>query len=323
VKEHIYINDEVLVKYLLQEASSAEAAAIAEWIEETPENARYFEQFRLLWDRSKELAPRLDADPETAWQRLQLRLQQQPETKAALPRRRIALSFARIAAALVVLLAGAGIYYMLADRSISLEATTAAASYTLPDGSMVTLNRHATLSYQSKNFGQKERHVRLDGEAFFQISPNKEKPFIIDADDASIRVVGTSFNVKTSPDKTEVIVETGIVRLSKQQASTELRAHEKGLVLKNSVSPIREQSVDSLHNYYRTKTFICRNTPLSRLTEVLSEAYEVKIVPANKSIGGLPLTATFRQDSLEHILDVVCATLNLRAERNGAYIILK
>jgi len=315
------MNDDVLVKYLLGEASATESQAVQEWLTARPENAQYFRQFHLLWEQSKQLEPKLDADPDVAWERLQERIRQQSTTIAAVRVKRVPLRFMRAAAALLILMLGAGIYYFAAERSIEIEASTQAVLYTLPDGSAVTLNRNARLVYP-RRFGANERHVRLEGEAFFNISPDKHKPFMIDANNASIRVVGTSFNVKTNPGKTEVIVETGIVRLSGKNASTELHPNEKG-TLQGNATPVREQNADALHNYYRTRTFVCRNTSLERLSEVLSEAYDVHIIPASKAIGALPLTATFRQDSLDHILGIVCATLNLQEVRNGNNIILK
>ena len=86
---------------------------------------------------------------------------------------------------------------------------------TLPDGSNIYLNRNTILSYQ-KNFGRDDRNVTLSGEAFFDIAPDTEKPFIVDAGKASVKVVGTSFNVITNnhDSAVEVFVKTGKVMLS-------------------------------------------------------------------------------------------------------------
>ena len=86
---------------------------------------------------------------------------------------------------------------------------------TLPDGSTVYMNAGARLSY-SKQFGRKNREVQLTGEAFFDVTPDKKRPFSISAGNAVIRVLGTSFNVNSSnkENQVEVYVSTGIVELS-------------------------------------------------------------------------------------------------------------
>ncbi len=93
----------------------------------------------------------------------------------------------------------------------------------LPDGSTIFLNRNSQLSYRS-NFNGRGRNVNLKGEAFFEIAPDATKPFIIDAGNARVRVVGTSFNVITrnSESAVEVYVKTGKVLLSDNSGSKEL-----------------------------------------------------------------------------------------------------
>ena len=82
------------------------------------------------------------------------------------------------------------------------------------------------LSYPA-SFKGKTRSIKLKGEAFFNVAPDKEKPFIIDVNDVQVKVVGTSFNVRSYNGITEVIVETGIVQVTKAGETTELRAGER------------------------------------------------------------------------------------------------
>ena len=100
----------------------------------------------------------------------------------------------------------------------------------LPDGSKIYLNRNSELSYR-ENFGKNKRDVKLTGEAFFEISPDAIKPFIIDAGKASVKVVGTSFNVITNNTESavEVFVITGKVILSDKSGSQSI-ALEPGYI---------------------------------------------------------------------------------------------
>lgn len=97
------------------------------------------------------------------------------------------------------------------------------AGITLPDGTIVHLNSESKLTY-TPDFNGKLREVVLEGEAFFEVTPNSEQPFIVDASGLSVKVLGTSFSVQTSNQGNEisVILVEGKVSLN--------NAHEKELV---------------------------------------------------------------------------------------------
>ena len=81
-----------------------------------------------------------------------------------------------------------------------------------PTEAILFLNRNTRLSYRD-NFGRHGRNVTLSGEAFFEITRDEKNPFIVDAGNASVKVIGTSFNVitKNSDSAVEVFVKTGQV----------------------------------------------------------------------------------------------------------------
>jgi ferric-dicitrate binding protein FerR (iron transport regulator) len=128
----------------------------------------------------------------------------------------------RIAAVTLILLSiGSAVFYFGKTDSFSKNISVATNNdqknfkVTLPDGSNIFLNRNTELTYH-KNFGKHSRKVALSGEAFFEITSEATKPFIIDAGTASVKVIGTSFNVITQniDSAVEVFVKTGIVMLS-------------------------------------------------------------------------------------------------------------
>ena len=118
-----------------------------------------------------------------------------------------------------------------------------------------------------------------------------------------------------------MIVETGIVTVSRGAEKVLLKAGEKVKITKTSTLN-KEEISDHLHNYYRSKEFIANNTPLSRVAEVLSEAYETEIILEDPSLKDLRLTTTFKGDSLDTILQVIAETFEIRIERKGRQIIL-
>jgi ferric-dicitrate binding protein FerR (iron transport regulator) len=193
---------------------------------------------------------------------------------------------------------------------------------TLSDGSIVTINKGSSISYNPKFKGD-TRQVALKGEAFFNVTPNRKKPFVITVDDVRITVVGTTFNVKNSNGSTEVVVETGVVRVTRGEETIELKANERVAV--NAQVPVlsKEEVSDKLYNYYRTKEFVCDDTPLWKLVEVVNEAYAAKIVIGDPAIRNLTITTTFDNESLEQVLNVIKETFNITVIKEGDTITLK
>lgn len=315
------MNDELLVKYLLQEATKEEAESVRSWIGERVENARYFRDFKTIWEESRKLAAVSDVDVDAAWSRFQSRVAQEKKGKTIsfLPRQVM-----RIAAGLLLLITG-GLAVLYLNRSpelIVLNSGSAPLTDTLPDGSIVTLNKHSELRYPDRFRGE-TRAVTLNGEAFFEVAPDKSHPFIISANEASVRVVGTSFNVKSSPSATEVIVATGVVEVSRKEQALRLLPNEATIVIQGKTEFSKRKTDDELYNYYHTKEFVCNNTPLARMAEVLSEAYNVRIEIPDPALRSIPMTVTFQNESLPEVLRVICETLNIQAVQQNDRIIFK
>ncbi len=317
------MNDDMLVRYLLNEVTEAERDKVAAWIAANDEHRRQYEQLRLIWDQSKDLARSSTIDEHAAWQRFTERAQKEVNTEGTTHKVRqwYMYSWVRVAA-IFLIFCGLGWFFINEQHwgTNTIYSSNFPRTDTLPDGSVVILNKKSALTYPTAFKGDK-RMVTLKGEGFFTITPNKSKPFIIDANGTSVTVVGTTFNVKTSLEKTEVIVETGIVQVAGKQKTVELRPNEKATVMKDK-DPVAEHNTDELYNYYRTKEFICNATPLKKLIPVLNEAYNAYIVMGDDKIGDLQLTARFREEPLDNILKVISETLNLKTEYSGGSIIL-
>jgi ferric-dicitrate binding protein FerR (iron transport regulator) len=325
------VQEDLLVKYLLGEATDAERNEVNEWINASGENKKYYEHFSLIWNESKKIEASSTINVEDAWNKFRERTKKsedrstESETKVIdFPVKKF--SWVR-AAAVLALVAGAGwIAYMIGandnGKLMAVNSGSAVLVDTLPDGSVVTLNKNSSITYNSKLDGD-IRSVKLEGEAFFNVAPDKQHPFVIDANGTTVTVVGTAFNVKCSERKTEVVVESGIVDVAKNQKGVRLIANEKATVLDYKDAPIKSSSEDELYNYYKTKKFVCNNTPISRLVEVLSEAYGVEIVIENNSIGHLPMFTTFDMDSVRESLNTIKRTyphIEI-TEEGGKYIL--
>ena len=319
--------DRLLVKRLLGEATEEERLSADQWCAQSPENERYAEDFGRIWEESARLMSDVSGpvDENAAWERFQ-----QGRLAAVRPAtggfvvpirsRKPQLRWVAVAAA-VVLLVGAGVLHFLpgGESPLSLKTQAGVLHDTLPDGSEVTLNKYSSLTYLKGS----TREVQLKGEGFFHIAPDTHHPFRVSVNGLSILVLGTSFNVKATGGQTEVIVETGQVEVQRGTQTARVNPGEK--IVASDSNPGLEKTTerDALYQYYRTKKFVCRATPLRQLANVLEEAYNVHIVIQGKGVGDLPLTATFRDESLDSLLGVVTASFGLTMTRDGNEIILR
>ncbi|MBL7742066.1 MAG: FecR domain-containing protein [Chitinophagaceae bacterium] len=311
------------MKYLLGEAAADEWEQVMQWLKADDANQVYFDQLKKVWDTSRRVAAVSEVDEHKAWERFQQRIH--GNTKKEAPVRSTRFGWMRIAAAVVIFI-GLGIsVYLITNqpaKEMIVQAQQTVLNDTLPDGSVVTVNKGSSISYPSKFKGNK-RPVTLKGEAFFSVTPDKKKPFVIAVNDVEITVVGTSFNVRSVNGNTEVVVETGIVRVTKAGKTVELKANEKLLAEAKDTALVKEEVNDKLYNYYRTKEFVCDDTPLWKLVDKINEAYDANIVIGNEGLRNLKLNTTFNNESLDQVLNVISLTFNISVTRNGDTVILQ
>lgn len=332
------MKDEILIKFLLKETSPEEDQYVQAWLAEDTSNQQKLEHFKLIWDTSKQLAMQHPIDEDLAWKRFQLLKDRQSESKLTeadhqIPQlqeyRSKGLGWLKVAASILVIMGlMTGIYiYVIAPKnpylhSIDVTANDTPLTDTLPDGTVVTLNSHAKLSYTESLFSS-QRKVDMSGEVFFDVASDKKRPFNVTVKDLSIKVLGTSFNVKSNRKLTEVIVETGAVQVRREEIVIKLKPDEKAIAMVAHKGLTQEKQEDRLYDYYRSKMFKLDGTPLWRFAEVLNEVYHARIVINDTAIASLPVTTTFDNDSLPNILQTLCKTLQLEMEKNGKTIILK
>ncbi|MEO8822244.1 MAG: FecR domain-containing protein [Ginsengibacter sp.] len=326
MKDNFYhIDDTLLVKYLLHETNPVENEAVEKWIIKDNINKKHFNDFKLIWDESKNFAATSRLNENESWRKFKNRIHSTPVKKAPVKIIR-KFQWLKVAAMVIFVVSAVAIAYTIFNqkeiKTVAIKSMDKVITDTLPDQSVITLNKNSTIDYPEK-FTGKTRTVSLEGEAFFSVAHDKTKPFIIHVNNITIKVVGTSFNVKSRNGNTEVIVETGIVEVIHNKKEIDLHPHEKILVKKEGNVLAKEKYSGELYNYYRTKEFECDNTPLWELVQVLNQAYNVNIIIENKKLRNLPLTTTFNNESLDRILEIIQQTFNISVSKTGGEIILK
>ena len=316
------MNDDLLVAYLLGELPAEERSRVEAWIVSDPANRIYFEQFKMVWEQSRRLAAATTTpNEEAAWMRFRERIRESGNGSATIRR----IPWLRIAAIFLLVAAGSIVLYLSQQnqeiRLITARTASTVLKDTLPDGSVITLNKNTALSYPEK-FTKESRKVQLKGEAFFEVKPDKKKPFIIEVNDVTVKVVGTSFNIRNHNGETEVIVETGVVQVTRNGKTVELRPKEKVHIEKGDTVLQKAKETEKLYNYYRSHEFVCDGTPLWKLVEILNEAYGQNIVIKGKELRSMRITTTFSNESLDHILEIIRITFNIHYTKSDDRILL-
>lgn len=316
--------DDLLVKYLLKETKPEESAMVEEWLNTSPDHRKHYEQLQKLWKESK--LPDIDSPSvDNAWDRLQQKIKKpQPfkrNTVKLRPRKWL------FAASVALLILSSGVLWFSKRLSPSSELLLASQNSvitdTLPDATIVTLNKNSSLSYP-KQFKGKTRTVSLNGEAFFKVTHQSRHPFVVQVGDLEIKDIGTEFNVKGNAKTTDIIVVSGIVKVSSKGRSLILKANEKVTVSQQEGILKKEKVTSNLFNYYRSKKFVCINTPLVELVKALNEAYDVNITIVSPQLNQMPITTTFhRSQSIDAILTIIGQTFHqVKVSKQDENIIL-
>ena len=328
MKEHDeHIEFEILTgKYLAGETTAEEQVTLENWVKASEANKRLFLEWKHAWQMAGinamnfniEKAKQIIADNFATEESVMLKIPREPAT------RKLNISW-RIAAAVVIFAAlGFLLFTMFGNNEQQLVASKSVVAGTLADGSKITLNQNSTLVYPKK-FDDDQRKVKLNGDAFFEVAKNPEKPFIIEAGETQIKVLGTSFYVDARPgqNQVEVTVKSGRVALiAPDQSQVILTAGQKGIFIKNEKDLYKEENPDE--NYLAWKTGLIRfeNTELSQVAKVLNRTYGVHITLQNRALENCRITANFENQTLADILLIVSETLDISVNRTANSIIL-
>jgi transmembrane sensor len=242
------------------------------------------------------------------WQKVRKRMSQDKSIRLQ--------PFWRVAAA-VILLVGLGFiaqkYLAPAPEMMAVLAGDQMKEVSLPDGSLVTLNKQARLVYPEK-FKGRQRALSLSGEAFFEVVSNPEKPFIVDVEqEAVVTVLGTSFNIRSkgSGELISVQVLEGRVSFSSLESPDEiiLVKDEQATLSKGTVT--RDNEVDRNMLSWKTGKLFFENTRISDVLNQLQSHYQIKMELDKSVPEDLSFTSILDNQELESVLDELSLVLGL------------
>ena len=211
-------------------------------------------------------------------------------------------------------------WYKASDAVLAYSSLNGKSRICLPDSTFVWLNAGSTLEYFVSRW-TKERNVRLDGEAYFEVTHNEDKPFVVQTNKCNVEVLGTKFNVEAYSDSEDFCTSLmeGSVRVSDKRnpSETVLLSPNHMVSLENgqlSTSPISDFDV------FRWKEgLICfRNMNFEQLMLRFEKCYGVRIVVENKHLVNYICSGKFRiSDGIDNVLRILQKDAKYSFERNN------
>ncbi len=309
---------ELTAREFANTATTAEQQQLLQWRAAQPAHEAQYQQQKQLWEKTA--APLVGAvDTDAAWQQVSARLQRQVAPEPAAAARTIPLySYAMRIAASVLLVMGLGwVVYSAFFSGPAMQVVRAGKErleVVLPDSSRVWLNERSTLTYATK-FAGSERLVKLEGEAFFQVRRNPQRPFIVKTGPATTKVLGTSFNLRAYPAAKVVAltVATGKVAFSSEQGPTAMVAPGYGAVLDKQQNRLTKVRVAEENAWaWQSGRLQFTGQPLGEILPELEHYYGITLPLANVALANCRFTGTFQRAPLEEVLHVLEATLQVR-----------
>lgn len=329
-----YYNN-LIAAYFSGEASPEEIKQLSEWLVQDTSNLELFEDYRKAWMLTGKDAIFIKVNLDREWESIASRIENGTKSSLTqLPGQRNSRTFKlllnwKAAAALAVLLVAASALFYLAtgSKNIVITADSGNLEQVLPDGSEVTLYQGSTIEYAT-DFTSKTRGIELEGEAYFNVKHDAKHPFIVSREDIRIEVLGTSFNVNTKAgnDKINVVLTTGKISLyfdDKKAEGTILNPGDKAEISVSAKNISTGKNTDPNYMAWKTRKITFDNTTLNQVIATLSKVFQKEIRLTDQQLSGCSLTATFENQSLTQILNVIGATLDLEITEENGLIFVK
>lgn len=196
--------------------------------------------------------------------------------------------------------------------------------FSLADGTHIILNSESKIKVPS-DYNKNNRNIEMTGEGFFDVTPNPNKPFVIISGQAQVKVLGTSFNMKSYSEDNSigVTVSTGKVLVKIPDIDLQLRVlpMEHLLVNKETSNVSKLALVENNYTKWIEGILFFDKEPLSEVVKTISRKYERNVLLRCTNCNPL-ISGRHDNKSLEAVIDAICFTTGLKQKEEGEYIIL-
>jgi len=303
---------ELLRKHFNKETSSEEEILVCAFIQENPREYQLLKH--LWWSNAKVEIKNFDSNE--AWANIVTKANHRKTKTISLFTR-----IRRVAAIAILLIAGAFTIYLIAKSTLTNELmvitnqTVKGEKIILNDGSVVWLNKNAKLFYPHE-FKGKTREVKLEGEAFFEVTKNPKKPFIVETSFSTVTVLGTTFNINTDSLQTDVSVSTGKVNVKSTYSETSVCLLPNEMAVATKSGLLKSQITNPNYLSWKTGVFLFEDTPLRDVVNDLNTFYNKSIVLNTRNQEQL-FSAHFDNARLEDIIEILEITLSLNIQKTA------
>jgi len=328
--------DELIIRVLSGAASSFEEERLKRWRSETPENEAHFLETARIWDLTE---PEQVAGPATPPVDAILRMadSRTSRTRATLPRDPLRSSTPKKAIRLQRrLLWGMAMAAGMAAVAIGLQAvgdssgTGPAATYatgvgesrtvTLGDGSFVRLAPDSRLQDRST---EASRRVALSGRAFFAVAHDSDRPFTVETEAGSVRVLGTRFELSQRQENLRTIVVEGRVAVSNDNGTVEVTRGSVATVIGGGAP--RSEISDDVYSLldWPGGVLVFQGTPLGQVAEEVSHHFGRPLVVSGERLGARRISAWFDGEDFDEIAESLCVVAGAECTLSDSTVVMR
>lgn len=338
--------NELILKVLTNQATPDESVVLNEWIKKSDVNKHLFLRFRNVWLASSQIVKPDSKDVSKALGIVNLKINssrsgeitgsginQQSEKNGTM------LRYFRVAAVWILLFGLGALFSLLFIKpgrlvnlhsEVSVVAPRGSKAITvLPDGTVVWLNAGSKIKYKIPD-DEPVREVRIEGEAYFNVSKDSDHPFTVIAEEMIIRAYGTQFNVKAYPE--EKVVEATLIEGSvsveiknKPSNKTMLRPNDQAIYYKpssqRSENFLVTKGIDpSKYTLWINDKLQIKGETLEGLAVMLERKFDVTIHFDDNELRELRFTGIFEYETIEQILELIKISSKVDYRINGREI---
>lgn len=339
-----HVNRDLVRRYFNNQCSGTERAAVEEWLTDADRESVVREWMLEQWHAlpaGKVSEVGLDHLLEKLHRHIDGVQRAESKVVPLHGKKTFTHAVVRIAAAITILLTVSGLlYWQLRPLPVpatatwhesdyeSLKAPDKTASLVLPDGTTVWLNARSKIKY-APGFSADRREVYLEGEAFFDVTEDASRPFIVYTQDIQIRVLGTAFTVKSYLDDrtSEAILVRGKVTVSSKALLTEDRLQmnpNERVVFSRETKDLTLTKVNADDFVlWKSGTLRFENEPIDNVIRSLERWYGVTISVSDNLDSSCRLTARIENETLEEMLELLKSSTGVDYTINGNKVLLK
>lgn len=311
----------LIMRYLSKEASAIEEGELLDWVAKDPSNRQYFFELKEIWDNGQLSESEFDIN--RGFNRLNNAIDESEVKGRRLLWRKLAASIA------ILTVVSFTVYFF--SQSSPPQASSVVyeehimkagqrATFTLEDGTTIILNANSSLRFPTR-FDRDKREVFLSGEAFFQVTRDLSRPFLVHAGHLTTQVLGTSFNIRLTKGSATVSVASGKVRVTDGNVFELVYPKEKIVYVDGEKSMVKVQTNLEDELAWKDNTIIFRDAPLSQAAIKLHEFYGHSVQFENEMQKKCLITGKFSNKPVQVVLNAISFSTGIQYRITGNTII--